>query len=587
MQVKVTILSPEQYRTFYGLHFDVLEIHGADIVIRVGKDDLARLDALGFKTEIMHESITTYYRDRLAADKTGGVGSMGGYRTLEEIYTYLDELATSYPDIISSKQVIGYSQEENRPIYAVNVSNSPNSNENEPEILYTAAIHAREVITPEVLLQYMTYLAENYSDHDIADLVNNREMWFVVMINPDGYYNNQANYPDGGGMWRKNMRDNSGEVDDYDGVDINRNFAYKWAFDDWGSSPSQTSEVYRGTSAFSEAETQTLRTFINNHDFEITVYFHSYGNLIMSPWGYIMRRTADDEMFAGMGDSVATYSGDEYYPCLSSELYPVNGDSDDWGYAEIGEKNRNMAVSIEVGRGDFHPLGSDGFWPALDRIQPLVGQNIEPCLFMARIAGDVSILKSPDKTTITVPTNANSAGYTIEWPIVDDAVEYKLVEMQNPSQTLDPVENSSNWVTRGFWLQDNISYSGTYSFTCDTLNGNHYIQSVNPITVTEGLEFTFWMYYDMYGTRDYACVEISTDGKEYFTIPGNVTEEKVLDDDPNTYYAVNAVTEQPLQWVQGIFDICRTMPALISLSEYHIIVISLNFSTVPTFLLMI
>lgn len=137
------------------------------------------------------------------------LGSMGGNYTLEEIWQKVDEMIANYPNLISVKDSIGASV-ENRPIYAIKISDNPNTNETEPEVLYTALIHARE---PESMMQmfyFMYYLLENYGTNaEVTYLVDNREMYFIPVINPDGYYHNQNNYPNGGGMWRKNRKRNA------------------------------------------------------------------------------------------------------------------------------------------------------------------------------------------------------------------------------------------------------------------------------------------------------------------------------------------------------------------------------------------
>ena len=82
------------------------------------------------------------------------------------------------------------------------ISDNPNQDENEPEILYDAVHHAREPNSLSQLIFYMYYLLENYGLNDeVTYLVNETEMYFVPCINPDGYIYNQINDPNGGGMW--------------------------------------------------------------------------------------------------------------------------------------------------------------------------------------------------------------------------------------------------------------------------------------------------------------------------------------------------------------------------------------------------
>lgn len=84
-------------------------------------------------------------------------------------------------------------------------------------------------------------------------------------------------------MWRKNRRDN---LDGTFGIDLNRNYGYNWGFDDDGSSPFTGDETYRGTVPFSEPETQIMRDFVNSRSFRIALNYHTFGNLLIYPWGY-------------------------------------------------------------------------------------------------------------------------------------------------------------------------------------------------------------------------------------------------------------------------------------------------------------
>lgn len=180
------------------------------------------------------------------------LGSMGGFYTYAEILWHMDNLATLFPTLVKAKTPISATNTiEGRPLYWMKISDNPNVDESEPEVLYNSAHHAREPGSVSQLIMYMYYLCENYSTNPEAQyLVNNSEMYFIPLVNPDGYVRNETTDPSGGGMWRKNRRNNGGSY----GVDINRNYGYQWAYDAIGSSPSGWSETYRGTAAFSEAE---------------------------------------------------------------------------------------------------------------------------------------------------------------------------------------------------------------------------------------------------------------------------------------------------------------------------------------------
>ncbi len=135
-------------------------------------------------------------------------------------------------------------------------------------------IHAREGAGLMSVIYFMYYLLENYgSDPEVNYLVDSREMYFVPIINADGYVYNQLTNPGGGGMWRKNRKDVGNGC--Y-GVDNNRNFGYMWGYDNIGSSPDPCAIDYRGTAAFSELENQAIRDFCNNHNFLIANNYHAY-----------------------------------------------------------------------------------------------------------------------------------------------------------------------------------------------------------------------------------------------------------------------------------------------------------------------
>lgn len=126
-----------------------------------------------------------------------------------------------------------------------------------PSVLYMSNQHAREWITPEMTRRLMHYYLDHYgTDKRVRKIVDSTELWFVLSANPDGY---DYTFRDSGTrLWRKNLRDVNGDgvIGTGDGVDLNRNFAYKWGYDDEGSSPSPTSETYRGASPASEPETR-------------------------------------------------------------------------------------------------------------------------------------------------------------------------------------------------------------------------------------------------------------------------------------------------------------------------------------------
>jgi murein tripeptide amidase MpaA len=201
------------------------------------------------------------------AARNGNRDNFGLYHTYDEGVAWLDSISTEYPEVVSAKWSLGWSY-EGRNLWCVRVSDNPEQHEaEEPEILFDSLHHAREVMSSEMVLMLTAYLAEQYraGDPEIVALLDENAVYMVPWVNPDGFVYNELTNPAGGGMWRKNRRNNG---DGTMGVDLNRNYPYEWGCD-YGSSGDPGSETYRGPSAGSEPETQAMMQFINEHAFVI------------------------------------------------------------------------------------------------------------------------------------------------------------------------------------------------------------------------------------------------------------------------------------------------------------------------------
>ena len=388
-EIKIYNNDLSDHSILHSLGVDVDHIYRTNEYIQfvISQYDLDKLILENITYEVIHEDIEEFYKSRLIQNYSSrdfNYGSMGGYYTFQEIEENIDELISLYPNIISEKISIGLSL-EGRNIWALKVSDNPNINEGEPQALYTGLHHSREPMSYMNLFYFMHWLGENYNSDLLAQhLVNNREMWFIPAINPDGLVYNQTIAPDGGGMQRKNTRDSCSSTPI--GVDLNRNYGYLWGYDNDGSSPDGCNETYRGTSPFSEPETQAVRDFVNQHDFKINFNYHSYSDLLIYPFGYEYENNApqeDIDIFIEYGEDMVQYNG--YTLGTGPDLlYPVNGDACDWMY---GEANI-FSYTPEIGG------NSDGFWPPTQRILPLAQENLYPNQVLALNAGskyDVNI----------------------------------------------------------------------------------------------------------------------------------------------------------------------------------------------------
>jgi len=324
-------------------------------------------------------------------------GSMGGYYTFSEVVAELDEMRAFAPNLISIKESIGATI-EGRDIWMVKISDNPDVKESEEEILYTALTHAREPQSMATILYFMWYLLENYGSEPVVDfLVDNRERYFIPVINADGYVHNENTNPNGGGNWRKNRRDNGGGIF---GVDPNRNYGFQWGFNNSGSSPTPSSSTYRGTGPFSEGETQTIRDFVNAHNFTMAFNYHSFSNVLIFPYDYqINLFTPDHALFLTLSQNMTLFNGYPFGTTNQTLGGTVNGVAADWFYGEQTTKNKIIGFTPEVGS------SADGFWPNQNRIIPLALDNLYSNFILANGLGGgmppvVDITVTPQSPTI-------------------------------------------------------------------------------------------------------------------------------------------------------------------------------------------
>ncbi|MFJ2257793.1 M14 family metallopeptidase [Streptomyces sp. NPDC087844] len=283
------------------------------------------------------------------------------YHNYAEMNTEINQRLAAYPGIMS-KRVIGKSY-QGRDIIAVKISDNVATDESEPEVLFTHHQHAREHLTVEMALYLMRELGAGYgSDSRVTNMVNNREIWIVPDLNPDG-----GEYDIATGAyrsWRKNRQPNSGAT--AVGTDLNRNWNYRWGCCG-GSSGSTSSETYRGPAPESAPEVKVVADFVRSRvvggtqQIKAGVDFHTYSELVLWPFGYTTADTAtgmtadDRNAFATVGQKMAASNG--YTPEQSSDLYITDGSIDDylWGSQKIFGYTFEMYPSSSGGGGFYPP----------------------------------------------------------------------------------------------------------------------------------------------------------------------------------------------------------------------------------------
>ncbi|MES2768606.1 MAG: M14 family metallopeptidase, partial [Bdellovibrionota bacterium] len=292
------------------------------------------------------------------------------FHNYQEVVTAIDTLKNTNKDIVQV-ETIGKSV-EGRDIINIKITATPENEINLPAIVFMGTHHAREHVSTEVPLMLAQYLVEQYNlgNKTIQNLLQTRIVHIIPMVNPDGveWDISSGSYK----MWRKNrIKNNDGTM----GVDLNRNYGYKWGGE--GSSNDPGSDIYRGPAPFSEPETQAIKNFVENRKNITTLLsFHTYSKLILYPWGHkydSIQDEADRKVHETMGKTMAQWNG--YTPQNSSELYITSGDTTDWSYGE----HKIISFTFEL---DPENMFEGGFYPGQAIIDSVFQKNLQPAMYL-------------------------------------------------------------------------------------------------------------------------------------------------------------------------------------------------------------
>ncbi|MBN1128923.1 MAG: zinc carboxypeptidase [Chitinispirillaceae bacterium] len=323
-------------------------------------------------------------------------GNFGAYPTFREIDSALTALQTRYPQICK-RSVLSEKSYQGRDIFLVKISNSPNALNQRPQALISGLQHADEPIGGIMCLRDMEYLCENYGTDDEATwLVNNRQIWFVPIMCPDRYVWNESitTIRD---RKRKTMHIASGLSEAAGGVDPNRNYPFKWGYDNTGSSSTPSASNYRGTAALSEPETRAMVDFVASHKIRTWQNHHASGDYLILPYGYrgAGHYPPDSAIYFTMAREQQKFypykkignSGD----CYGSWI--LNGGTDDWGTsdsAKYGKDYKVYCIITEIGAdGSYYWDYWDNRAKLLARCDTLLGAD----LYMIKCAGFYPVIR--------------------------------------------------------------------------------------------------------------------------------------------------------------------------------------------------
>jgi hypothetical protein len=294
--------------------------------------------------------------------------------TYAETVSLIDTTVANHPDI-AQKFSIGPSY-HGRPIVGIKLTaNVAAGVQAKPEALIDGLIHARERASLELAVYMISLLTDNYGHtgsklgRRITSLLDSTVVYIIPILNPDGaVYDFKDGYFH---EWRKNRQPipNSSAI----GVDLNRQFGFKWACCG-GSSSDPYSDFYHGPYAWFAPEVIAFRAFVLAHAFTEELSLHSAAHRVLWPYGYTTRAvpstmTPDDHAtFVALGKGVASRNG--YTAEQSSAMYVSDGDGNDWAYHAAGV----FVLTLEMARGSvkrYYPSQSE-LAADLDRNRPAV-----------------------------------------------------------------------------------------------------------------------------------------------------------------------------------------------------------------------
>ena len=275
-----------------------------------------------------------------------------------EKYTYdqmsqdIQELASRYSSLMKVN-TIGTTL-DGRNLYEVVVGNI----NAEKHVLIHGGIHAREYMTPLLIMKQLEYgLAfygtASYEGRLLSDLFNKTAIHYVPMVNPDGVTISQSGI---GGIRSEELRRTIQQCYQNDlaqgrtsaalerylnywkangrGVDLNQNFPADW--DEVTSTDMPSYATYKGVAPLSEPESQALANLIQSRNWTATISYHSMGNIIY--WDY-------------PGKTVSAQSQELANAVSAKTGYRLAGSSGHGGFKDWLQIKENPipSLTIEVG----------------------------------------------------------------------------------------------------------------------------------------------------------------------------------------------------------------------------------------------
>ncbi|KAF5656453.1 ECM14-like protein [Fusarium heterosporum] len=347
------VVAPNDVDAFESLELDYTTLH----------EDLG--------TSITGESVSRKKWKRQADDDSW----FDEFHNYEDHIDYFRDLQSQFPN--NSKIVSSGKSYQKRNIYGLHLYGDDGPGK--PAVLYHGSVHAREWIAGPTLEYITLQLVKGFKggDKDVKSYLNKYDFYIFPFVNPDGFVYSQT----ADRLWRKNRQPPPASAPNQSciGRDINRNWEFGWDSNKRGASTDPCSQTYRGEKPTDSPENQGLDTLVRKlrDTVGIALYidFHSYGQYILSPFGYKEDLYAPElgkwtKAAALVSEAIREASTDQTtytFGPSGAVLYVTTGAAPDHVYSIGGAK---FSYTIEL-----RDTGENGFVLPPEQIRPNVEEQ--------------------------------------------------------------------------------------------------------------------------------------------------------------------------------------------------------------------
>jgi hypothetical protein len=328
------------------------------------------------------------YRLRVAQAGSALPSGSTGYRRLPDYELELKLLAERYPSLVKPI-TLPYRTHLGRDVQGIEIATNPyDVGDGKPIFLNMGAHHAREWPSSEHALEWAYDLLTNYGNQGrTTRLVGVTRNIVIPVVNPDGF-NISREAPAGPPeddfgtfdyeMKRKNCWPDPGHPGPCEnnptagrllGVDLNRNYGGLWG--GAGASVDSLDDTFRGTTPFSEPETENIRKLHSQRQITNLISNHTYSNLVLRPPGVAdTRPPLEEPLLEGLGAEMASHNA--YANIPGYQLYDTTGAAEDWTFWSAG----GVGYTFEIGPEEFHPPYQTGVVAEYLGVPPAAGAGL-------------------------------------------------------------------------------------------------------------------------------------------------------------------------------------------------------------------